>query len=167
MRELATNSVPVGLASRPFAFAASASEFQQLTDSFDGGFILWADTENVLTRTFVVGPLMAREAGLSTAFTIVKKTAGDHDYDARDLVMDECETLAWQFLHQIQKDSEPGNQCPPLITMIDTSSITIDRDGPYTNEHYGVTVQLTIHIRNAIPQPDINLWSSQVITTQP
>lgn len=160
MQKLATKSVQIGLNSRPFAFVASAAEFQKSTDLFDGDFILWADTENIFTRAAVVGPLMQLKPALTTAFTIIKQTRGDNDYAAHDEILDECEALAWQFLHKMQEDSEPGNACPPEIAMLDEDSIVINRDGPYLNEHYGVTVLLTIHFHNGIPAPDRNYWAS-------
>jgi len=160
MQRLATQSVPIGLSSRPFAFVASAAEFQKATTDFDGEFILWADTENVLTRSAPAGQLITRTVALSTAFTIVKKSKGDNDYAARDLVIDECESLAWQFLLKIHELTEAGNACPPEIYMLDETSISVDRDGPYYNEHYGATAQLTLHIFNGIPEPDRDLWAS-------
>lgn len=160
MQGLATASSQIGLSSRPFAFAASAAEVGQKSQDWDGGFVLWADTENVLTSARPLHGLAAGVVRLDTAFTVLKQTRGDHEQPARHLIQDECEALAWQLLQRMERDVEPGKAtCGTVpISMVDFESIVIERDGPYFSEHYGVTVRLSLDIINSIPKYNAELW---------
>lgn len=161
MQKLATENFLIGLSSRPFAFVASSQEFAQRSQDFDGGFILWADTENILTTASPVHGLTSKVVRLNTAFTVMKKTEGDNDFDAFHLVQDACEALAWQLLHKMEIDAEPGgaNCEDQIIDMVDFENITLERDGPYFNEYYGCTVRLVVDVRNAIPPYNPDQWN--------
>lgn len=108
----------------------------------------------------MAGPLIAGTAALATAITVVKSAKGDNDFDAEYTIIDQCENVVWQLLHQIHEDSEPGSAECGFIAMLDENSIVVTDDGPYFNEHWGSTAQFVVHLHNGIPAPDRNFWAS-------
>jgi len=163
MSTLATSHASIMHTETAKRFVSRQEEWNELFASLPSdAIVLWADTENFLTTAyFNTGSTHGDWAEMDTAFTILKKTPGDRGTDTFHAVADECEQIAFEILRRIEHDADPYARatCESVPAHITLSSVRINRDGPYTNEFYGVTASLKIKVRGAVPAYNTNKWT--------
>lgn len=164
MKSLAETHVNIMHSAANRRFVSRVDEWNEIyNDLTPSAIVLWADTENALTTAyFSANALQGHVAEIDTAFTVLKKHPGDRNAEQFNTIADECERIVYEILRRMELDTDPQNpnRCANLFHHINLSTVRISRDGPYTNEYYGVTATLNVKVRNAIPAYDRDQWAS-------